>query len=148
MAQPNIQADLKAKFSLISAGMADTLFGALEMEFIDFHADFITASMPVNAKTRQSFGLLHGGASIALAETLASVGAWLNVDETKFAIVGVEINGNHIRAVREGRVIGTATPVHIGRKTHVWQVRITTEDDKVVCVSRCTLAVLPLADLK
>ena len=100
--------------------------------------------MPVDKRTKQAFGLLHGGASVALAESLASVGGWLNCDEKKFAVVGIEINANHIKAKREGIVSGTAKPLHLGSKTQVWEIRISDEEDKLVSISRCTLAVVPL----
>jgi uncharacterized protein (TIGR00369 family) len=93
----------------------------------------------------QPFGLLHGGASVALAETVASLAGSLNVDQTKESVVGLEINANHLRGKRDGVVTAVATPVHVGRRTQVWEVRITDEQDKPVCVSRCTLAVVPIA---
>ena len=100
--------------------------------------------MLVNENTIQPFGILHGGASVALAETLASIGGWLNADEGKTA-VGVEINANHIRSVKKGgRVTGKATPVKIGRSIQIWEIRITDERDKLVCMSRCTLAIVEM----
>ena len=98
--------------------------------------------MPVDQRTKQPFGLLHGGASVALAESLASIGGWLNVDDSKFAVVGIEINANHIRAVKSGHVTGTAVPLHRGAKTQVWEIRIADERGRLVCISRCTLAVV------
>lgn len=100
--------------------------------------------MPVNENTIQPFGILHGGASVALAETLVSIGAWLNIDENKKSAVGIEINANHIRAVKKGgTVIGTGRPVHIGKQTQVWEAKIRTrETNKLVCISRCTLAIV------
>lgn len=115
---------------------------ALGMEFVSFKKDEVKAMLPVDANTVQPFGILHGGASVALAETIASVGAWLNVGPSKTA-VGVEINANHIRSVKKGnKVTGTAQPVHRGRSIHVWEVKIHTEDQKLVCVSRCTLMIV------
>lgn len=115
---------------------------ALGMEFLSFKKDEVKAMLPVDSNTVQPFGILHGGASVALAETIASIGAWLNVDSSKTA-VGVEINANHIRAVKKGnKVIGTAKPVHRGRQIQVWEVKIHTEDHKLVCISRCTLMVV------
>jgi uncharacterized protein (TIGR00369 family) len=99
--------------------------------------------MPVEPKVHQPFGLLHGGASVALAETVASTAGWMNVDQEKEGVVGLEINANHLRAKRDGVVTAIATPVHVGRRTHVWEVRITDEQGKLVCISRCTLAVVP-----
>ncbi|HCT22069.1 MAG TPA: esterase, partial [Chitinophagaceae bacterium] len=104
--------------------------------------DFIRGTMPVDHRTHQPYGLLHGDASVALAETLGSVGAALTVDHEKFMCVGLEINANHVRSVRSGVVTGTAKPIHIGATTQVWDIRITDERDKLVCVSRLTVAVL------
>ena len=98
--------------------------------------------MPVDERTRQPFGILHGGASVALAETLGSTGAGLVVDRKKYRCVGQEINANHVRAVSDGWVIGTARPVHIGRRSHVWEIRITDEQERLVCISRITMFVL------
>lgn len=103
----------------------------------------VVATMPVDDRTRQPFGILHGGASVALAETVASLGGTMNVDLDRFAVVGVEINANHIRAKRDGVVTGTATPIHVGRSTQVWEIRIVDEEERPICVSRCTLAVVP-----
>lgn len=113
----------------------------LGIEFTEFGDDFIKAKMPVDERTHQPFGLLHGGASCVLAETLGSVAGAFCVDVTKQYVVGLEINANHIRSVKEGYVIGTARPIHIGRSTQVWDIKIETEDEKLVCVSRLTLAV-------
>jgi 1,4-dihydroxy-2-naphthoyl-CoA hydrolase len=115
----------------------------LGIRFIELTPQRVVATMPVDEHTRQPFGILHGGASLALAETVASVAACLNVDLTKQHTVGMEINANHLRAKADGTVTGTATPVHIGRTTQVWDVRIVDERGKPVCVSRCTIAVVP-----
>lgn len=115
---------------------------ALGIEFLSFKKDEVKAAMPVDENTVQPFGILHGGASVALAETIASIGAWLNVEGNKSA-VGIEINANHIRPVKKGgKVIGTATPVHRGRQVHVWEIKIHTESGKLICVSRCTLMIV------
>jgi uncharacterized protein (TIGR00369 family) len=103
----------------------------------------VTATMPVDDRTRQPFGILHGGASVALAETIASLGAIMNVDLEKSSAVGVEINANHLRAKRDGIVTGTGVPLHVGRTTQVWEVKIVDEQQRPICVSRCTLAVVP-----
>lgn len=103
----------------------------------------VIATMPVDHRTRQPFGLLHGGASVALAETVASIGAALNAGEGRTA-VGMEINANHIRSKREGTVRAVATPAHIGRSSSVWEIRITDEDGRLICLSRCTLAFVDL----
>ena len=107
--------------------------------------DWLRGTMPVDARTRQPYGLLHGGASVALAETLGSMAGGLCVDMTREAVVGLEINANHLRAVREGTVTGTARALHVGRSTHVWEIRIENEAGKPVCISRITLAVVPVA---
>lgn len=104
--------------------------------------DWLAGRMPVDARTHQPFGLLHGGASVALAETLASVGAFACVDPETKICVGLEINANHLRGVRSGFVTGTARPVHIGRTTQVWTIDIVDEAGRAVCASRCTVAVV------
>lgn len=114
----------------------------LGITFTDVGPDALTASMPVDARTRQPYGLLHGGASVALAETLGSVGATFCVDPERQHCVGIEINANHMRAVRSGRVTGTARPLHLGRRTQVWEVHIRDEQERLVSVSRLTLAVV------
>lgn len=140
-----IESGLEEKVNYLAQKSGETLFGQLGLQFVSMSRDKTVATMPVDRRTHQPFGLLHGGASVALAETLASTGAWLNVDETKFAVVGVEINANHIRSVRSGTVTGTGIPLHKGRSTHVWEVKITNEDNKLVCISRCTLAVVAIS---
>ena len=122
-----------------------TLLSTLDIEIVEMTKQRVVVRMPVGPKVHQPFGLLHGGASVALAETAASLAGSLNVDQTKEAVVGLEINANHLRGKRDGVVTAVATPVHIGRRTQVWEVRITDEQDKPVCVSRCTLAVVPVA---
>lgn len=107
--------------------------------------NFIEARMPVDKRTHQPMGLLHGGASVALAETLGSFGAFLCVNPEEKACVGLEINANHIRSVREGFVIGRATPKHIGKTTQVWEITVSTEEGKLVCVSRLTVQVLDIS---
>lgn len=115
----------------------------LGIEFTSFKKREVRGRMPVDRRTVQPFGLLHGGASVSLAETLASVGAWLQVDPDRRMAVGVEINASHLRSVRSGGAVhGTARPLHIGRQTQVWEVRIRDETGRPVCVSRCTLAVV------
>ncbi len=115
------------------------------IEFTEIGDDFIRARMPVDDRTRQPFGILHGGASVALAETLGSTGAGLVIDRTKYRGVGQEINANHVRAIKEGFVIGTARPLHLGRRSHVWEIRIADEQDRLVCISRITMAILDIA---
>ncbi len=134
--------DVKAKVQQYLENRPKPLAQALGIEFTEYSKDRVTGTMPVDERTKQPFGLLHGGASVALAESLASIGAWLNIDESKFAAVGLEINANHIRSASSGLVIGTATPIHRGRLTHVWEIRIETEDKQLVCFSRCTIAII------
>jgi 1,4-dihydroxy-2-naphthoyl-CoA hydrolase len=119
--------------------LADTL----GIVITELTAQRVVATMPVDERTRQPFGILHGGASVALAETVASLGGTMNVDLERFVVVGVEINANHIRAKKDGTVTGTGTPIHVGRSTQVWEIRIVDEQDRTICVSRCTLAVVP-----
>lgn len=121
----------------------ETLLSTLGIEVLEAGKDRVVARMAVGPKVHQPFGLLHGGASLALAETVVSIGAWHNVDQEKEFAVGLEINANHIRAVRGGTVTATATPIHVGRRTQVWEARIVDEAGKVVCVSRCTLGTVP-----
>lgn len=120
----------------------NTLAESLGIELVELTKERVVARMPVGPKVHQPFGLLHGGASVALAETVASIGAWLNVMDSGKAAVGLEINANHLRGKRDGVVTATATPAHLGRSTHVWDIRITDEAGKLVCVSRCTMAVV------
>lgn len=121
-----------------------TLMEALGVEITDIGADSITGTMPVDERTRQPYGLLHGGASVALAETLASTGANAVLDPARARAVGLEINANHLRTMTEGTVTGTARPLHVGRSTQVWEVRITDQGRQLVCISRVTLAVRPV----
>lgn len=114
----------------------------LGIEFLEIGPDFIRGRMPVDDRTHQPYGILHGGASVALAETLGSTGAALAIDPDKYRCVGQEINANHIRGISSGFVIGTARPLHVGRRSHVWEIRITDERDKLVCISRLTMAIL------
>lgn len=123
----------------------NTLGEQLGMEFTEIGDDYLKATMPVDHRTKQPYGLLHGGASVALAETLGSVGSALVIDPSKFNCVGLEINANHLRSVRDGFVTGIAKPIHIGASTHVWDIRITDQRDKLVCISRLTVAVIKKA---
>jgi uncharacterized protein (TIGR00369 family) len=120
-----------------------TLLTTLGIEFVEESKTRVVARMPVGPKVHQPYGILHGGASVALAETVASYGGSLNVDLSKEGVVGLEINANHLRGKKDGMLTAVATPIHVGRRTQVWDVRITDEQDKLVCVSRCTLAVVP-----
>ncbi len=124
--------------ALLQNGMAD----AIGIELTLLTADKVVGTMPVDNRTRQPFGLLHGGASAALAETVASIGALLNIDADTQAAVGLELNANHLRAKTDGVVTATATPLHRGRRAHVWDIRIEDEQGRLVCASRCTLAII------
>lgn len=119
-----------------------TMIDHLGIEFLEIGDDYIKARMPVDHRTRQPAGLLHGGASVTLAETLGSLGAYFCIDPARQTCVGLEINANHLRGVREGWVYGVARPIHLGRTTQVWEIRITNAEDKLVCVSRITMAIL------
>jgi len=121
---------------------ARTMSEAIGIEFLEVGDDYVKARMPVDERTVQPAGILHGGASVALAETLGSVAATLCVNPAESTCVGLEINANHIRSLRSGFVIGVARPIHIGGATQIWDIRMTNEQDQLVCVSRLTLAVL------
>ena len=120
----------------------DSLPKHLGIEFTEIGADFLRGRMPVDERTKQPYGILHGGASVALAETLGSTAAGLTVDPEKYRVVGQEINANHVRAVSEGFVIGTTRPLHVGKRSHVWEIRIADEQDRLVCISRITMFVM------
>lgn len=128
---------------LIKEGkLENTLIDTLDMKFVTLEKDKVVCTMPVGPKTHQPMGLLHGGASVALAETAASIAAFLNIDPEKQYTVGLEINANHLKGKRDGIVTATATPFHIGRSTMVWDIRITDEQGDTICISRCTMAVV------
>ena len=131
-----------ATIEALNAASAGTLMQALGIEFTELGDGYLRATMPVDARTHQPYGLLHGGASVALAETLGSSAGALLAGGS--AAVGLEINANHLRAVREGTVTGTARAVHVGRTTQVWDIRIEDARGRPVCVSRLTLAVVPV----
>jgi 1,4-dihydroxy-2-naphthoyl-CoA hydrolase len=120
----------------------DTLLEALGIEITHLEEGKVIATMPVDERTRQPFGLLHGGASVALAETVASVGAYELVDKEVEAVAGQEINANHVRPKTEGVVTAIATVLHQGKSTQVWDIKIIDEQDRLICVSRCTMAVI------
>lgn len=141
----HIEESLKEKadryFGMAQPNMGDHL----GIEFTHISENKITATMPVDARSIQPFGILHGGASVVLAETLCSVGGWFLLDDDSKTVVGVEINANHVRSVPNGGMVtGTARPVHTGRKIQVWETEITDENGKLVCTSRCTLAVVSM----
>ncbi|MCA1794236.1 MAG: hotdog fold thioesterase [Desulfotignum sp.] len=122
-----------------------TIVGHMGIEFTEFGPDFIRATMPVDHRTVQPMGILHGGASVVLAETLGSVASYLALDSDHYS-VGLEISANHLKQVRTGRVTGTVRAVHLGRTTHVWDITIENESNEKVCVSRLTMAVMPVAN--
>jgi len=122
-----------------------TIAEVLGIEFEEFTQERVVATMPVDARHHQPFGILHGGASVVLAETVASVGAFLNAGPGRTA-VGLEVNANHIRPKRSGLVRAVATPAHVGRTSSVWEVRISDEAGRLICISRCTLAFTPLPE--
>lgn len=132
---PNVSAEKSLPDDL--GGVA----GLLDIELVETTPERVTATMPVTPNHHQPFGVLHGGVSVVLAESVASVGGYLAAPEGHTA-VGMEVNANHVRSVRTGRLVAVATPLHTGRTTHVWDVKIRHEGEKLVCVSRCTLAIV------
>ena len=129
----------------IDAYHVGTAVEHLGITFTEFGSDYCRATMPTTERTRQPYGTIHGGVNVVLAETLGSVGAAACVDRDRFRVFGQEINANHLRPNYEGRVTGTARPMHIGRTSQVWQIEIVNEAGKLTCVSRMTLAVVPVS---
>lgn len=121
----------------------NTLMETLGIEMVTLEKEKVIMTMPVDIRTHQPAGYLHGGASVALAETAASFGSFININQKTHTVFGMEINANHLRSKREGIVTATATPFHIGRTTMVWDIKITDEDDRLLCISRCTVGVVP-----
>jgi 1,4-dihydroxy-2-naphthoyl-CoA hydrolase len=120
----------------------NTMLEYIGIQFTSIGDGTIEARMPVDHRTHQPFGILHGGASVALAETLGSVAAMCCLDPALQYCVGLDINANHIKSVKEGFVVGRVKPIHVGKKTHVWEIKITTEKEELVCISRITMAIL------
>lgn len=120
----------------------NTMVSHLGIEFTSIGSDFIEATMPIDTRTKQTMGLLHGGANVVLAETLGSIASSLTIDTSKFACVGLEINANHLKSVREGKVRGVAKPIHLGKSTQVWEIKIFNEENQLCCISRITMAIL------
>lgn len=120
----------------------DTMGTYLDMKWVEIGDNFLKMSMPVDDRTKQPYGLLHGGASCALAETIGSIASYLVLDPSLFTCVGLEINANHLRSAKEGFVISTAMPLHLGGTTHVWDIKIRDEKENLICVSRLTVAIL------
>ena len=127
---------------LFGERQSETLLTTLGIEIVEATRERVVGRMPVGPRVHQPFGLLHGGASVVLAETVASTGGWMNVDQANERIVGIEINANHLAGVRDGLVTGTARALHVGRSTQVWEIRIEDERGRLACVSRLTLAVV------
>src|SRR5690625_3961215 len=132
------------KYSLqdVNAILAKNMTSFLEITAVDISDNALVATMPVTDRVKQPYGLLHGGASVVLAESVGSVASALIVNLEKFMVVGMEVNANHIRAVKDGIVTATCTPLHIGASSHVWEIKIRNEQDKLVCISLLTVAVL------
>jgi 1,4-dihydroxy-2-naphthoyl-CoA hydrolase len=122
-----------------------TLMEALGIEIVQSQADHIIARLPITGKVLQPFGILHGGATVALAETVASIGTYLGIDYTSFHAVGLEINCNHLHSVREGAITAHARPVHQGRSTWVWDIRVHDDSNRMIAIARCTVAIIPIA---
>ena len=126
--------------------ISETIMEAIGIEVTDLSEERVVATMPVHGPTKQPFGILHGGASVVLAETVASLGTYNLIDQENQLAVGLEINANHIRSKSDGLVTAVGTPLHKGRKIMVWDIRITDERERLVCVSRCTVAVIAKAE--
>ncbi len=132
------------ELTALNALSKNTIVELLDIRFEAFDDDSLTASMVVDPRTHQPYGLLHGGASVVLAETLGSTASYLCIDSSTFYCVGLEVNANHLRGLRSGRVTAVARPLHLGRTTQVWDIRLSGDDGKLSCVSRLTMAVVPL----
>ncbi|WP_285962050.1 hotdog fold thioesterase [Pseudomonas tohonis] len=130
----------------LNASQQGTIGGLLDIRFEAFDDESITASMVVDSRTHQPYGLLHGGASVVLAESLGSTASYLCIDTSRFYCVGLEVNANHLRGLRSGRVTAVARPVHLGRTTHVWDIRLSGDVGKPSCISRLTMAIVPLGE--
>ena len=131
------------KLKRINDSIQNTMTSTIGIEITDIGDDFICGKMPVDERTTQPFGLLHGGASVALAETLGSIGGGIKVYSNNETVVGIEINANHLKSARDGWVYGKATPIRIGKNIQVWNIEITNDSNDIICVSRLTLAVIP-----
>jgi len=127
----------------LNAMSENTIHDVLGIRFSAIGDDYVQATMPVDRRNHQPYGLLHGGASVVLAESLGSVGAGLCVDHERFFVVGQEVNANHLRSVRDGQVTGSARPIHMGRRSHVWEIDVKDDNQRLICIARLTLAVLP-----
>ncbi len=121
----------------------NTILEYLDIELTEIGKDYLKGKMPVQAKTHRPGGILHGGASVVLTESLGSLAAWMCIDPEKYDAMGLEVSANHIRSVKNGFVHGIAQPLHIGRKTHIWEMKLTNDDNKLVCVSKITMFIRP-----
>ena len=138
--------DKKEILRKIEERTGNTMVSNIGIEITDFGEEYLCGKMPVDDRTKQPFGLLHGGASVAFAETLGSMGAGMHVDLENYSVVGIEINSSHLKAMKEGWVYGKAVPIRIGRKIQVWDIDIKDEKNNMVCKSRLTLAVIKKND--
>ncbi|TAF73413.1 MAG: hotdog fold thioesterase [Bacteroidetes bacterium] len=134
--------DTEIKLDYINTTYHVNITKHLGIVYTEIGKDFLSGKMPVDERTKQPLGLLHGGASVVLAESLGSLASNLCVDRTKYYCVGIEINANHVKSATSGWVFGKATAVHIGKKTHIWDIRIKNENEELVCISRLTVAVM------
>jgi 1,4-dihydroxy-2-naphthoyl-CoA hydrolase len=126
----------------INSTRAGSVWDVLDIKLVQAQKDRVVATMPIGPNHRQQIGYLHGGISLVLAESIASIGSTLNIEADRQMVFGLEINANHVRPKREGMLTGVATPLARGRTTHVWDIKITDENDKLICVSRCTVAIV------
>ena len=126
----------------MNSNRVESIWDVLDITLVEAQKDRVVATMPIGPQHRQQVGYLHGGVSVVLAESLASLGSVLNIDANNQMAFGLEINANHLRPKRDGTVTGVATPIARGRTTHVWDIRITDEQDKLICISRCTVAIV------
>ena len=138
--------DKKHIIKKLNNSFQDTMMSVLGIEITGFGESYVSGKMPVDNRTKQPFGLLHGGASAAFAETLGSIGAGKHVDLEEYSVVGVELNSSHLKAVKTGWVFGKATPIRVGRTIQVWGIDIKNQEDDLVCKSRLTLAVIKRND--
>jgi 1,4-dihydroxy-2-naphthoyl-CoA hydrolase len=138
-----IKMDKQEKIQRVNESIQNTMTSAIGIEITDIDNDFICGKMPVDERTIQPFGLLHGGASVALAETLGSIAGGIKVYPNNETVVGIEINANHLKSAQDGWVYGKATPIRIGKKIQVWNIEISNDSGDLICVSRLTLAVIP-----
>ncbi len=137
-----IMSDSKITIEELNSSLATNMIKHLGIEYTELGDDYLCGKMPVDHRTMQPFNILHGGASVVLAETLGSVASNLLIDQKTHYCVGLEVNANHIKSAKSGFVYGKAQAIHVGRKTHIWEIKIVNEDKQLVCISRLTVAVL------